>query len=187
MSAAAEVLCPASRSGSSVRELGKRTTADSARRFFTAAELMPAGTGVVLPHLAGIQAELQWVSDDRSLIVLAERLLDLGLAAPEDWHICDKDPSKYLVATIRGWIERYGANQIRRFDLHLTITDTILAYPDGDAEDGKLFLIVDPESAGYVVLKPCFELLELVERRLSTSSVPSGSVLRTRRGRRLLR
>src|SRR5258708_13240785 len=50
--------------------------------------------------------------------------------------------------------------------VRVTVSDTILAYPDRHAEDGKLFLIVDPESAGYVVLKPCFELLESVERQL---------------------
>jgi hypothetical protein len=48
-------------------------------------------------------------------------------------------------------------------------TDTILAYPDRDAVDDKLFLIIDPESAGYVVLKPSIELLESVHPRLPAS------------------
>ncbi len=170
MAAAAKVLCSGSRSGSSVRELEKRNTADTAPRFLSAAELMRPGTGVVLPQLAEIQAELQWVSDDRSLVTLARRLLELGIAVPEDWPTCGRNPSKYLIATVRRWIERYGASQIqRRFDLHVTVSDAILAYPDKDVEDGKLFLIVDPESAGYVVLKPCFELLESVERQLPTT------------------
>ena len=167
MSAAAKVLCPGSRSGPGLRDLAKRNSADTAPRFLSAPELMSPGTGVVLPQLAGIQPELQWVSDDRSLVTLAKRLLELGIAVPGDWPRCGKNPSKYLMATVRRWIERYGASQIRRrFDLHVTVSDTILAYPDRDAEDGKLFLVVDPESAGYVVLKPCFELLESVERQL---------------------
>jgi hypothetical protein len=58
MSAAAKVLCPGSRSGSSVRKLAKRNTADTAPRFLTAAELMSPGAGVVLPLSFTLSAEV---------------------------------------------------------------------------------------------------------------------------------
>jgi hypothetical protein len=120
-------------------------------RKVIAADLMPMGTGVVLPQLAGIEPELQWVSDDRSLVRLAKALVELGIADPEEWSRCDRNPSKYVLETARRWIEKHGARQIqRRFDLHLTIADTILAYPDRKAEEHSLFLILDPDSAGYV-------------------------------------
>jgi hypothetical protein len=152
-----------------MRGLEKRNTADTARRF-VAADLMPCGTGVTLPQLAGIQPELQWVSDDRSLVTLSKNLVELSLSDPRDWAGCGKDPGKFLVTTVHRWIDGNGASQIRRrFDLHLTITDTILAYPDRDAVEDKLFLIIDPESAGYVVLKPAIELLESVHSRLPAS------------------
>ena len=48
-----------------------------------AVDLMPIGTGVVRPQLAGIKPELQWVSDDRSLVTLAKSLVDFGIGAPE--------------------------------------------------------------------------------------------------------
>jgi hypothetical protein len=115
------------------------------------ADLMPAGTGVVLPQLAGIEPELQWVSDDRPLVSLAKSLVELGIADPQDWSRCDENPSKYVVETTRRWIEKHGARQIRRrFDLHLTIADAILAYRDRKAQEHTLLLIVDPDSAGYL-------------------------------------
>jgi hypothetical protein len=152
-----------------MRELPKWNTVAAAHRFL-AADLMPRGTGVMLPQLAGIEPELQWVSDDRSVVTLAKTLVELGIGDPHEWARCSKSPSKYVVTTARRWIEKNGASQVRRrFDLYLTITDTILAYPDRDAQEGKLFLIIDPESAGYVVLKPCIELLESVHLRLPAS------------------
>jgi hypothetical protein len=154
MSATAERFCSPGQSRTTMRGLEKRNTADTARRF-VAPDLMPRGTGMILPQLAGIEPELPWVSDDRSLVSLAKILVELGIGDPHDWAGCGKDPSKFLVATVRHWIDGNGASQVcRRFDLHLTITDTILAYPDRDAVEDNLFLIIDPESAGYVVLKP---------------------------------
>ncbi len=169
MSAIAEVFCSPVQSRTAVRELGKWNTVGTARRF-VAADLMPRGTGVILPQLAGIEPELQWMSDDRSLVTLAKILVELGIGDPHDWAGCGKNPSKYVVKTAGRRIELHGASQVRRrFDLHLTITDTILAYPDRDAVEDKLFLIIDPESAGYVVLKPSIELLESVHPRLPAS------------------
>ncbi len=169
MSASAERFCSPGQSRTTMRGLEKWNTADTARRF-VAADLMPRGTGVILPQLAGIEPELQWVSDDRSLVTLAKILVELGIGDPHDWAGSGKNPSKYLVKTAGRRIELHGASQVRRrFDLHLTITDTILAYPDRDAVEDKLFLIIDPESAGYVVLKPSIELLESVHPRLPAS------------------
>jgi len=169
MSASAERFCSPGQSRTTMRGLEKRNTADTARRF-VATDLMPRGTGVILPQLASIEPELQWVSDDRSLVTLAKILVELGIGDPHDWAGCGKNPSKYVVKTAGRRIELHGASQVRRrFDLHLTITDTILAYPDRDAVEDKLFLIIDPESAGYVVLKPSIELLESVHPRLPAS------------------
>jgi hypothetical protein len=159
--------CP--QGSSTTRTVTSWRTVDTAHRF-VAADLMPGGTGVSLPQLAGIEPELQWVSDDRSLVTLAKTLVELGIGDPHDWTGCGKNPAKYLVTTARRWIERHGASQVRRrFDLPLTISDSILEYPDRHAQDEKLFLIIDPESAGYVVLKPCLELLEAVHPRLPST------------------
>lgn len=169
MPAIAATICPPGRGGKGMpKQASRNPTAPS--RNVTAADLMPIGTGVVLPQLTHIEAELQWVSDDRSLVMLAKSLVELGIADPEDWSRCDKNPSKYVLETVRRWIEKYGARQIRRrFDLYLTIADTIMAYPDRKTEEHLLFLIVDPDSAGYVILKPSIELLEALDKRLPAS------------------
>jgi hypothetical protein len=67
MSASAERFCSPGQSRTTMRGLEKWNTADTARRF-VAADMMPRGTGVILPQRAGIEPELQWVSDDRSVV-----------------------------------------------------------------------------------------------------------------------
>ena len=173
MPAIAATVCRTGRSGTGIPKLAGRNSAAPARNVI-AADLMPIGTGVVLPQLACIEPELQRVSNDRSLVTLAKSLVELGIAAPENWSRCDKNPSKYVLETTRRWIEKRGARGIRRrFDLHLTIADTILAYPDRAAQEHGLFLIVDPDSAGYVVLNPSIELFESLSKRLPASLVHS--------------
>ena len=168
MPAIATTICPPGRSGKGMPKQAWNPTA--AARNVVASDLMPPSTGIVLPQLTGIEPELQWVSDDRSLVILAKALVELGIADPEDWSRCDNNPSKYVLETTRRWIESHGARQIRRrFVLHLTIADTILSYPDREAEEHRLFLIVDPDSAGFVVLKPSMELLESLDKRLPAS------------------
>ncbi len=98
MSASAERFCSPGESRTTMRGLEKWNTAHSARRF-VAPDLMPLGTGMILPQLAGIEPELQWVSDDRSLVTLAKILVELGIGDPHDWAGCGKDPSKYAVKT----------------------------------------------------------------------------------------
>jgi hypothetical protein len=169
MPAIAGNICPPGRSRKGMPKRAAWNPTSPARNVI-AADLMPVGTGVVPPQLAGIEPELQWVSDDRSLVMLAKSLVELGIAHPYDWSQCDKNPSKYVLETMRRWIESHGGRQIRRrFDLHLTISDTILAYPDRKAEEHRLFLIVDPASACFVVLKPSMELLLSLDKRLPTS------------------
>lgn len=166
MPAFAATICPHGRSGKGMPKQAAWNPTAPARNI-TAADLMPIGTEVVIPQLTGIEPELQWVSDDRSLVSLAKSLVELEIANPDDWSRYDKNPSKYVLETARRWINKHGARQIgRRFDLHLTIADTTLAYPDRKAEDYRLFLIVDPDSAGYVVLTPSMELLESLDKRL---------------------
>lgn len=169
MPAIAATICPPGRSSKRMPNPAAWNATAPAWKI-VAADLMPTGTGVVLPQLAGIEPELQWVSDNRSLVMLAKSLVESGVADPDVWSRCDKNPSKYVLETTRRWIDQHGARQIgRRFDLHLTIADTTLAYPDRKAEDYRLFLIVDPDSAGYVVLTPSMELLESLDTRLPAS------------------
>jgi hypothetical protein len=55
---------------------------------------------------------------------------------------------------------------LRRFDLDLTLSDRLVDYSDERGAEGTLYLIVDPDSAAFVLLNPTLELLERIHPRL---------------------
>jgi hypothetical protein len=131
---------------------------------------MAASCGIVLPSLAGIATEQRFPADDREVIALAEILVKSEIAEPEDWRRSERDAAKYLLLTLERWIRIHGGTTIdRRFDLDLALSDRLVDYSDERGPDGTLCLIVDPDSAAFVLMGPTIELLEKVHPRLPAS------------------
>jgi PRTRC genetic system ThiF family protein len=115
---------------------------------------------VVLPTLEKLPTEQRFSADDREVIALAEILVKSDIAAVEDWEKSGRDAIKYLLLTLQRWIRNHGGASIqRRFDLDLTLSDRLVDYSDERGPEGTLYLIVDPESAAFVLLNPTIELL----------------------------
>ncbi|MGE5114365.1 MAG: hypothetical protein ACM3JB_26175 [Acidobacteriaceae bacterium] len=75
-----------------------------------------------------------------------------------------------MLLTLRRWIQFHGGSAIdRRFDLDLALSDRLVDYSDERGPEGTLYLIVDPDSAAFVLLSPTVELLEKVDPRLPAS------------------
>jgi hypothetical protein len=117
--------------------------------------------------LEKIPIEQRFAADDRELVTLAEILVKSGIADVEGWERSGRDAAKYLSLTLERWAcEHGGAAVDRRFDLDLTLSDRLVDYSDERGPEGTLYLIVDPDSAAFVLLKPVLELLETVHPRL---------------------
>jgi hypothetical protein len=144
-----------------------RETSHTTGRVLAASQLMAPTCEVVLPTLEKIPTEQRFSADDRELLSLAEILVKSDIAAVEDWEESGRDAAKYLSATLRRWTQEHGGPAIdRRFGLDLTLSDRLVDYSDERGPEGTLYLIVDPDSAAFVVLKPVFELLETIHPRL---------------------
>jgi hypothetical protein len=144
-----------------------RETAIATRRISAADKLMAAPCGVGLPSLVSVPTEQRFSADDREAIALAEILVKSDIAVSEDWERSDRDPMKYLLLTLRRWIRDNGGEAVdRRFDLDLTLSDRLVDYSDQRGPEGTLYLIVDPDSAAFVLLSPTIELLERAHPRL---------------------
>lgn len=135
-----------------------------------AAELMPSGTSLLLPRLDEVPIEHGFCAGDRAAIRLAQTLVALNIAVPSDWQRVHCDPTDYVEATLNHWMDLHGARTIRRrFWLSLTLSNVLDEYLDpGEADpDGRrLYLILHPTSAAYVVAKPTLELLAREHPRL---------------------
>ncbi len=90
-----------------------------------------------------------------------------NIAAVDDWETSGRDAAKYLLLTLQRSIRDHGGTAIdRRFDLDLTLSDRLVDYSDERGPEGALYVIVDPDGAAFVLLKPVLELLETVHPRL---------------------
>jgi hypothetical protein len=150
--------------------LAKGITPVAAARLASAADLMGTGDQLAIPRLEGVPLEHLYSAGDSAFIVLARTLVRLDLAAPEDWPLAHRDPGAYVLRTIERWIAAHGGGAIRRrFDLYATLGSNLDEYSDKNEEnpDGtQLYLTVDPDRCGFVVLGPTLEVLEKAHPRL---------------------
>jgi len=131
---------------------------------------MGRGSGAILPRLGGMPVEYRIAGEDRRAILLAQMLTELEIGDPSDWEQAGRSPSGYILATLKRWIACHDGGIIRQqFALDATISNTPDPYSDEGARRELLYLIVNPDSAGYVVIGPTLELLATVHPRLPVS------------------
>jgi hypothetical protein len=169
MSGTADGLGPVSEGGGAMLSLAWRETSGTARRVPATDRVMAPPCEVVLPTLEKVPTEQRFSADDREVIALAEILVKSDVAVGEDWKKSGRDATKYLLLTVQRWIRDHGGASIqRRFDLDFTLSDRLVDYSDERGPEGTLYLIVDPDSAAFVLLNPTLELLEINPRLPAT-------------------
>ncbi|MBX9600038.1 MAG: hypothetical protein K2X35_03500 [Bryobacteraceae bacterium] len=139
----------------------------------TAHLLMPEGAGWSIPRLTGVAPEYQVWSGLELAARTASSFLSADIARAEDWPAAKGNPIQFLQITLDRWLREHGGDEIGEiFPLHLSLTADLDPYSYGDRGDGsKLFLTLEPESAGYVVLGPTLRLLEPIHPRLPVTVV----------------
>jgi hypothetical protein len=131
---------------------------------------MPNGAGLLIPRLDGVPAEHRFRAGERAASRLARVLVELHIADPDEWQRVGCEPTDYVQATLNRWIDLHGGRTIRRrFCLRLMLSEVLDEYLDKgepDPDGRKLYLVLHPESAAYVVAGPTLELLEREHPRL---------------------
>lgn len=138
------------------------------------ADLMGVGNQLSIPRLDGTPLEHRYSAGDTASIALARTLLELDIALAQDWGAASRDPRAYVLMTLDRWIAAHGGDAIkRRFDLYATLTGCLDEYSENEENpDGsRLYLTIDPDKSGFVVLRPTLELLEEVNPRAPVSFV----------------
>jgi hypothetical protein len=147
--------------------LPPRGHGSSSTTRLAAANLMGPGCAAVLPRLDGAPAEYRISHEDPRAILLARKLTTLGIAEPQDWERAEHSTSGYILATLERWITRHGGKLIRQqFGLYALISSTADPCTEDGGDPELLYLIVNPDSAGYVVIGPTLDLLAGIHPRL---------------------
>jgi hypothetical protein len=167
MSGIANVLGAGGEGRRAMLTMASRETPLATRRISAADKLMAAPCGIVLPCLSGVPTEQRFSADDKEVVVLAEILVNFDIAVADDWEKSGRDAAKYLLLTLERWVRLHGGSAIdRRFDIDLAQTDRLIDYSDERGPKGTLYLILDPDSAAFVLLAPTIDLLEKVHPSL---------------------
>ncbi|MBS1849310.1 MAG: hypothetical protein JST79_00080 [Acidobacteria bacterium] len=150
--------------------LARREAPSNTRRSPATNLLIAPRCELVLPSLETMPVEHRFLSDDREVLALAEILVRSNIATEDDWEKSGRDATKCLSLSLQRWMRDHGAAAIdRRFDLDLTLSDRLVDYSDQRGPEGTLYLILDPDGAAFVLLKPTLELLETVHPRLPST------------------
>ena len=125
--------------------------------------MMAQGSGALLPRLDGMAVEHRVAGEDCRAMSIARTLTELEIANVSEW---EGSPSKYLLSTLKRWIALHGRESIQaEFALDATLRNIPDRYSSEDINPGRLYLTVDPASAGYIVIGPTLEMLGRIHRR----------------------
>lgn len=131
------------------------------------AHLMGQASGAVLPRLDGVPVEYQLSAEDPRAIKLAQTLTVLGIADPASWDETKHSPSGYVQAALKHLLAMHLGEQVQEnFALNVMISGSPDLYCGEEGRQELLYLMVDPDSAGYVALGPTLDMLERIHPRL---------------------
>jgi hypothetical protein len=132
--------------------------------------LMPAGSGMAIPRLEGVPLEHQLWQGQQTAARLARAFLEADAADADDWIATKRNPFEFLKRALDRWLSKHGESVIReQFFLDVLLSTSLDRYCAGDGKPGdvsRVFLALEPDSAGYVILGPTLRLLESVHPRL---------------------
>ncbi|MGH9454324.1 MAG: hypothetical protein ACRD2O_10200 [Terriglobia bacterium] len=117
-----------------------------------------------MPRLNGAALEHQVAGKDPRALSLARTLTELNIADPSHWQ---HRASPYLLETLQRWMALHGGDVARKeFFLHATLSNYPDPYGGDDLDPPRLYLTVEAEEAGYIVIGPTLEMLASVHPRL---------------------
>lgn len=132
--------------------------------------LIAPGCHWSIPTLRGVPTEYQFFGGLNAAAGLAKTLVTSGIAQADVWFRAGGDPFRFIEQTLKDRIEAHGGQEIDK-DLFLGVGLVSDLDPCGTGVGelvggNEMYLVVEPESAGYVVLGPTIRLLEGVHPRL---------------------
>lgn len=137
---------------------------------------MPRGAGWTIPHLKTadgrpVATEFRLVEGERAAARLALNLLEAGVGYADEWPACGGSALAFIQRSLDRWLDDHGRAKIQeQFFLDVVLSNALDRYSCGQAagsgDISRMYLTIEPESAGYVVLGPTLRLLDAAHPRL---------------------
>lgn len=137
---------------------------------------MPKGGGWAIPRLIlpdgrPVPTEFRLVEGERAAAELALNFLEAGIGYANEWAASGGSASTFTQRSLNRWLDAHGRAKIQEhFFLDVVLSTSLDRYcygqPAASGDISRMFLTIEPESAGYVVLGPTLRLLEAAHPRL---------------------
>jgi hypothetical protein len=137
---------------------------------------MPKGGGWAIPRLIlpdgrPVPTEFRLVEGERAAAKLALNFLDAGIGYADEWAASGGSATTFIQRSLNRWIDDHGRAKIQEhFFLDVVLSTSLDRYcygqPAASGDISRMFLTIEPESAGYVVLGPTLRCLEAAHPRL---------------------
>src|SRR5271157_2291528 len=130
---------------------GSLTTRKRRSRLSPVRHLANPASLIGIPRLGAAHAGSRITFGCSDLTVLAQTLVEIGLASESDWIAAGKVPAALVDSVIRRFLREHGQETIaKHFELYLTLGESIVdtSYSDdGPDSNGQLFLVLNTESS----------------------------------------
>ena len=137
---------------------------------------MPRGACWTIPQLKTadghpVATEFRLVEGERAAARLALNLLEAGVGYADEWAACGGSALAFIQRSLDRWLDDHGRAKIQeQFFLDVVLSNALDRYSCGQAagsgDISRMYLTIEPESAGYVVLGPTLRLLDEAHPRL---------------------
>jgi hypothetical protein len=124
---------------------------------------MPAGCGLTIPRLDAVPLEHQLWQGEQAASRLARTLLEAEIAEANDWVLAKGNAFAFVKKTLERWLCQHHDTAIgEQFFLDVMLSTSLDRYTSREDQRGvsRVYLTLEPESAGYVVLGPTLRLLQ---------------------------
>ncbi len=136
---------------------------------FASSRLMAAGCGLTIPRLRDVPLEHQLWQGEQAAARLARTLLEAEIAEVSDWALTKGNAFAFVKKALERWLCQHHDTAIgEQFFLDVMLSTSLDRYTPREDQRGvsQVYLTLEPESAGYVVLGPTLRLLDTVHPRL---------------------
>ena len=140
------------------------------------AALMPKGAGWTIPRLIHpdghpVPTEFRLVEGERAAAKLALNFIEAGIGYADEWAASGGSATSFIQRSLNRWLDDHGRAKIQEhFFLDVVLSTSLDRYcygqPAASGDISRMFVTIEPESAGYVVLGPTLRLLEAAHPRL---------------------
>ena len=126
---------------------------------------------LILPDGRPVPTEFRLVEGERAAAKLALNFLEAGIGYADEWAASGGSATTFIQRSLNRWLDDHGRAKIQEhFFLDVVLSTSLDRYcygqPAASGDITRMFLTIEPESAGYVVLGPTLRLLEAAHPRL---------------------